>query len=140
MPQVFLNICHGCADCAAAGSVGFTRRAGATRYTHGSIAELLQKYPAAIAALDPALHASQQQQQDSLPIGERALAAAINRRCWSRTCHNHLQPHVSEHHKLFATPRIAMCRLGPKTGRLLSLHSAIKHQLCCYQFVCYTLP
>ncbi|WIA30566.1 hypothetical protein OEZ86_000649 [Tetradesmus obliquus] len=45
------------------GSVGFTRRAGATRYTHGSMAELLQKYPAAIAALDPALHASQQQQQ-----------------------------------------------------------------------------
>ncbi|KAF6257430.1 SpoU rRNA methylase family-domain-containing protein [Scenedesmus sp. NREL 46B-D3] len=57
------------------GSVGFTRRAGATRYTHGSIAELLQKYPAAIAALDPAQSASQQQQQqqDGSSLGQTAL-------------------------------------------------------------------
>lgn len=44
------------------GSVGFTRRAGATRYTHGSIAEMLQKFPTSIMALNPALH--QQQQAD----------------------------------------------------------------------------
>eukprot|EP00882_Tetradesmus_deserticola_P026496 GHRQ01029240.1.p1 GENE.GHRQ01029240.1~~GHRQ01029240.1.p1 ORF type:complete len:360 (+),score=92.79 GHRQ01029240.1:177-1256(+) len=59
------------------GSVGFTRRAGATRYTHGSIAELLQKYPAAIAAVDPVRHATHQQQQhdssSATPPGQTAL-------------------------------------------------------------------
>jgi tRNA(Leu) C34 or U34 (ribose-2'-O)-methylase TrmL len=51
---------------APAGSVGFTRRAGATRYTHGSITEMLQKYPSSITALDPAAQqppAGQDQQQ-----------------------------------------------------------------------------
>lgn len=45
------------------GSIGFTRRAGATRYTHGSIADMLQKFPGAIAALDPQWLPGQQQQQ-----------------------------------------------------------------------------
>eukprot|EP00879_Flechtneria_rotunda_P014117 GHRR01014747.1.p1 GENE.GHRR01014747.1~~GHRR01014747.1.p1 ORF type:complete len:367 (+),score=101.63 GHRR01014747.1:1455-2555(+) len=52
-------------------SIGFTRRAGATRLTHGSIAELLQKYPDAIAALDAVQH----RQQCILPtsLGKTAL-------------------------------------------------------------------
>ncbi|KAF8068431.1 BETAC-AD [Scenedesmus sp. PABB004] len=55
-----LRVVDGLADALAdtTGSLGFTRRAGATRFTHASVGELLQKFPSAIAALDPAAAAA----------------------------------------------------------------------------------
>jgi hypothetical protein len=65
-----------------AGSVGFTRRAGATRYTHGSITEMLQKYPASITALDPAAQqAAGQDQQQAQPQQAAHGTGMMTRSC-----------------------------------------------------------
>lgn len=60
------------------GSVGFTRRAGATRYTHGSIAEMLDKYPSSITALDPALQQQLEQlHQQQEPVPHTGVTALV---------------------------------------------------------------
>lgn len=58
------------------GSVGFTRRAGATRYTHSSVTDMLQKFPSAITALDPTLQQQQDEQQHQ-PAPSAGITALV---------------------------------------------------------------
>jgi hypothetical protein len=61
------------------GSVGFTRRAGATRVTHSSIGDMLREYPASVPGMVP-----------STP-GSDAAAGGWLEHGWCRSSHSNLR-------------------------------------------------
>lgn len=122
-PVVVLLMC--------AGSVGFTRRAGATRYTHGSISDMLQQFPASISALDPAWQQQAQQGQQPAPSPGEGGCKGCGLPSTRPACARRTLAAAAEAHTLLPKllPAVPVVHSGLLTAHCISAASPVSHRL-----------